>query len=166
MLFSDLSPLERWLAHEEGRRSDMHKCPAGYLSVGFGFNLEAHPDLQTVPRLMRWAKHGCDRAEAVELLRRRISEKRERLMRFSWFTDLSPARQAAIECMAYQLGVGGIENFRMMRQALQHGDYGIASVEMLDSKWALSDTPERAQRVAQVMDTGVLIDFPGEPAGW
>jgi lysozyme len=109
----------------------------------------------------QWIAH-----EAIRLLQCELRVNRRELERHTWFIRLSAIRQAAIENMAYQLGVTGVMRFRMMIRALRDGDHGNASLEMLDSKWATVDTPERAERVSQVMHTGKPIEWAGVPAGW
>ena len=56
--------------------------------------------------------------------------------------------------MGYQLGLNRLLGFKRMLAALERGDYRAASDEMLDSKWAISDTPARARRLAQMMLRG------------
>ncbi len=57
--------------------------------------------------------------------------------------------------MAFQLGVNGVANFKKMIAALIARDYAAAAREMLDSNWAKVQTPARAQRMAEMMRTGV-----------
>ena len=166
MLFSDLSPLEQWVAHEEGYKRELHLCPTGFLSIGLGYNIEAHVQSVNVQTMIRWAKEGCPHQEAVNLMRNELKTLRRALMRYEWFAWLSPARQSALECMVYQLGLEGTLAFSRMMRALRVRDYAAAAVEMLDSKWAQADSPTRAGRVAQVMQTGVAVEFAGTPAGW
>ena len=67
-----------------------------------------------------------------------------------WWSGLSVARAAALLNMAYQLGLGGLQKFRLMLWALREGDYDLASREALSSKWA-DQTPARAKRIAAVL---------------
>jgi len=64
---------------------------------------------------------------------------------------LSEKRQDILYEMCYQMGVQGVLGFKNMWIALESGDYREASIQMLDSKWAREDTPERALRLAQKM---------------
>lgn len=85
-------------------------------------------------------------------IRKRISQCEQR---FEWWHSIDDARQGVILCMAFQLGVNGVANFKRMGAALRIRDYITASIEMLDSDWARKQTPARAQRMAQVMRSGV-----------
>jgi lysozyme len=59
------------------------------------------------------------------------------------------AREVIIE-MVFQLGVGGVGKFKKMWEALRNKDYGEASFQMMDSRWA-KQTPNRAESLSKVM---------------
>lgn len=98
---------------------------------------------------------GITQEESRYLLRndiaRRIAECEQR---FEWWGLLDPVRQQVVVCMAFQLGTEGVSKFRRMIAGLKIRDYITASIEMVDSKWH-SDTPERCERMANIMRTGV-----------
>lgn len=73
--------------------------------------------------------------------------------RLPWWRGLDDARQGVILNMAFQLGVGGLLGFRTTLGLVQAGRYEDAAAQMLRSKWA-TQTPQRAQRVAEQMRTG------------
>ena len=52
--------------------------------------------------------------------------------------------------MVFQLGIGGVSKFKKMWEALSKGDYGEASVQMMDSRWA-KQTPKRAESLSAIM---------------
>lgn len=56
--------------------------------------------------------------------------------------------------IAYQMSVEGRLGFRRMLIALAVGDYQGAAMEMLDSKWARSDSSSRAERLVRMMREG------------
>ena len=129
--------LEMLVAADEGLRLMPYRCSAGVLTVGYG---TAFP---------------LTEYEAHLLLRHRLQgvlDQCER--RFPWWPKLSPARQQVVASMGYQLGLDGLLRFRRMLAALERGDYRAASDEMLDSKWAITDSPARARRLAQMMLRG------------
>lgn len=131
------TPLEQLVAADEGLRLMPYRCTAGVLTVGYG---TAFP---------------LTEQEAHLLLRHRLQlvlDQCER--RFSWWSKLSPARQQVVASMGYQLGISGLMGFRRMLAAIDAGNYRLASDEMLDSKWAISDSPARARRLAQMMTRG------------
>ena len=52
--------------------------------------------------------------------------------------------------MVFQLGIGGVSKFKKMWEALSKGDYGEASFQMMDSRWA-KQTPKRAESLSAIM---------------
>lgn len=98
---------------------------------------------------------GITEEEGRWLLQRRVIGLLQQLRdRFPWFKKISPVRQQVIICMAYQLGVNGVANFKRMCAALDARDYEVAAHEMLDSDWYRKDTAARAKRMADMMRLG------------
>lgn len=64
---------------------------------------------------------------------------------------LSERRQWVCIAMIYQMGFDGFLGFKETIKYLRKEDYVSASKEMLNSKWAKIDTPERALRMSEVM---------------
>lgn len=133
-----LKTIEEQLILHEGLRLKPYKCPAGYLTIGVGRNLETK---------------GISREEALFLLRNDIKEIERALSKYDWYTKLDPIRQKVLIDMCFNLGLAGLLQFRRMITALNLGDYETAADEMLASKWA-KQVGARAQRLAQMMRTG------------
>jgi lysozyme len=130
------------LTRDEGLRLKPYRCTAGKLTIGVGRNLE---DV------------GITKAEAEQLLANDISRVVVDIVkRIPWAMNLDDARFSVIHSMVFQMGIGGVMNFRKFLNALQMGDYTKASIEMMDSKWAQHDSPARAKRLAEVMRSGKL----------
>lgn len=68
-----------------------------------------------------------------------------------WVLDLSDVRQRVLTEMVFQMGVGGVGEFKHALSAMQAGDWQTAHDQMLDSKWAREDSPGRAHRLATMM---------------
>lgn len=65
-------------------------------------------------------------------------------------------RQAVLIEMAFQLGVRGLFNFKRMWKAIGKDDCDETIKEMLDSQWAKSDSPGRANELAmRFYDNGI-----------
>ena len=62
-----------------------------------------------------------------------------------------PSVLHVLTCMVFQMGLAGVGKFKKMLAALAINDYAEARKEMLDSKWAREDTPERALRLVNSM---------------
>lgn len=135
--------LVAWVAREEGFRAVPYVCPLGYLTVGYGFNLEA----------------GMTREEAALLLRHRLAVlARDLADRIPGWERLDEVRRGVLVAMAYQLGVNGLLKFRRALACVEVGRYEEAAEQLLRSKWA-QQTPARARRTAEAMRTG---RWPGE----
>lgn len=124
------------LIREEGDVPYAYKDHLGYWTIGVGFLIDKDKGGR-LPDAVRdfWLDHVLDEIEAG--LDRNIS----------WWRTLPEGAQRALMEMAYQLGIGGLLEFKNMLAALQKGDPDTAIKEALDSKWAKQDTPERAKRV-------------------
>lgn len=98
---------------------------------------------------------GITQDESRYLLRNRIQQREAQCAeRFDWWQSIDEVRRGVIVCMAFQLGTNGVANFKKMGAALRIRDYNTASMEALDSTWAVQ-TPARAQRMAKIMRSGL-----------
>jgi lysozyme len=135
-----MTPLEALVARHEGYRQHLYRCTSGKLTIGYGLNLEA----------------GLPEDEARLLMSYRLRKIRERLSRaFPWFDGLGQIRKDVLISMAYQMGLEGLFGFRKMLDAVEKKQWDRASYEMLDSRWAKEDTPERAKELSLMMKHGV-----------
>lgn len=131
--------IETLLEKHEGYRRHPYQCPAGYLTIGIGRNLEAI---------------GIRRHEALYLLREDIREFTSGIReRFPEFDTLDEIRRAVLVDMGFNLGIAGLFQFRRMFDALRAGDWDQAAVEMLASRWAVQ-VGRRATELAGMMRRG------------
>jgi len=136
---AEKTAFENQLAFDEGYRKFPYRCSAGRLTIGYGYNLDA----------------GMPEDEALVLMRYRIIKNYEEIRkRFPAFWSLSLARQHVLQNMAYQVGVEGLFKFTHLIAAVQAEDWDGAVSGMLQSKWARSDSPKRAERLAEMMRNG------------
>lgn len=129
---------------EEGWRERPYYCSEGYPTVGYGFKIGGKGD--PLPRFSLPRKAGD--AWLAELLDEVSAEVSEHMK-----TVTRAERRAIILSMCYQLGIKGCFAFTKMWAAIAEKDWQEAAKQMLDSKWA-RQTPERALRHAQVMESG------------
>lgn len=143
------------LRRDEGFRRKPYLCSAGYLTIGYGWNLEAHP----VPynQLVRFVKQGINRREAdlnlIDHLNDCIADAGRH---FAWYSALAkadPVRRDVILNMLFNLGINRFLGFRNTLKALARGDYSTAAKEMQDSKW-YRQVKGRAVRLVAMMETG------------
>ena len=91
--------------------------------------------------------------EELEVLFDKDFEKGWELMiRFCSVNNLNVSEEAQeVLCeMIFQMGYSGVGKFKNMIKALQNKEYKVASIEMLDSRWA-KQTPNRASELSQHM---------------
>jgi len=130
---------KKLIVKHEGLQLKAYVCPAGYLTIGYGRNLQTN---------------GISKEEAECLLKNDLVNIKLSLVdEIDFFIDLDEVRQAVLVDMAYQLGVKGLLSFRKFLGYLKIKDYLKASYEMLDSKWA-TQTPTRAQELSQIIKKG------------
>lgn len=138
---SNIEILAETIIKDEGMRLKPYRCTAGKLTIGVGRNIE---------------DNGISEGEALILLSNDITACiREVSSLFGkHFSLLTQPRQNVLINMAFQLGITRLRKFKKLRKAIANYDYDEASKEMLDSKWAKLQTPERANRLAEEMRKG------------
>ena len=127
--------IEQLKVHE-GYKSKVYKCTAGVDTIGVGFAIK---DLEL-------SEDVCDLilTEKLEALEERFEKK------FNWFkTSLVEVRNVMLN-MAYQLGFRGFCKFKKTIGYLEDTEWGKASEEMLDSRWA-KQTPNRAKELSEII---------------
>ena len=157
---------------EEGRRHSVYLCTAGKQTVGVGFNLD---DFQ-IPDIVLdfWRVDNEDRMlklrRSAEIDYRFISDEVidfwlkyiinklvNKLVEHEWFNKLDENRRVVLVDMSFQLGLNGMLRFVKMINALRAEHWHEAAAELLDSLYASEDqTPERAQRNAEILRSGEL----------
>ena len=127
------------IKREEGDKAEMYKCPAGYWTIGAGINLER----QEMPQVVRdiWLGIIVDRLDAE--------------LESSWLPYNGDPENCDVDFilfdMAYQMGVTGLMKFKKMLAAIAIEDYDTAADELLNSKYAREDSPNRAKRNADIL---------------
>lgn len=134
---------------EEGFRSRVYYCTAGYPTIGIGWKIgskgQSLDDFKTI-RVCRTAARA-QLADEVGIIERALYNK------IDCFKLLNRNRQMALISMAYQMGITGLLKFKKMIAALEAGDYGKAAVEAMNSRW-YEQTPVRASRHANTIELG------------
>ena len=121
------------IKENEGFVGTVYKDTLGFDTIGYGTKLPLNED------------------EAELLLRKRLTDKIKEIEAKEPFINKLPLeKQKVIIEMTYQMGVNGVLKFKKMWEALKEYDYERASVEMLDSRWAMQ-TPNRANKLSDLM---------------
>lgn len=124
---------------DEGVRDRLYKDSVGILTLGVGHNVEQKP----LP------------GAVIDLLLELDMDDAERDVRtfIRNFDELSPARQAVLVNMAFNLGAVRFGGFHRFMAAVMAGDWDVAAEEMLNSSWA-GQVGARATRLAEHMRSG------------
>ena len=136
----DLSNLKKQIALHEGYEPHVYKCPNGYDTIGYGFAIK---DLY------------MDEDVANLILVRKIRGILERIKGNedwnSWFWDKPQSIQEVLINMIFQIGFSGVRKFKKTIQYIKDDNFLMAGEEMLDSKWARSDSPNRARELSEIV---------------
>lgn len=144
------SNLVRQLRGDEGSSATAYKDSLGLWTIGVG-------------RLIDPSKPGAGLrpAEIDMLLANDVQDRVLALAKaLPWMIDLDEARQGVLLNMSFQMGVAGLLGFARTLSMVRAGQYSEAATAMMQSKWA-QQTPNRADRLAQQMRTGVWQFAPG-----
>ena len=136
-----LADMEALLEQQEGFRANPYRDSRGFLTIGFGTNLDA----------------GITREQAEALMDCQLAANEAALQAYPWFAGLDEVRRGVIENMSYNLGVGGVLGFTDMIAAIEAKDWPEAAHQMRASDWRVQ-VGERALVLARIMETGVMPD--------
>ena len=119
----------------EGFRSKVYKCTQGYDTIGYGFavkDLVLDKDIE-------------------QILTRKVYDLVCKIQdKFKWFDKLPQEAADVVVNMCYQIGLSGFSKFKKTIALLKKHKFKAASVEMLDSRWALQ-TPNRAEELSHIL---------------
>ena len=119
---------------EEGYRSSVYLDTLEKPTIGYGFLIDSLELQEDICQMILMRK--------LEKLIKTIK------FNFKWFDDMPEKVQDVVINICYQLGVSGFSKFKKTIQFMKNKQWDKASVEMLDSKWAREQTPQRALRLS------------------
>lgn len=134
----DLAALEQQLIRSEGARLKLYTDTVGKVSIGVGRNL---------------TDCGISKNELFYLLRNDIAACVADCRTFAWFEDLNDVRQRAVVELRFMLGPSRLRLFKTTLSNIAHGEYLLASANLLRSKLAMQ-VGQRASRIAKMIETG------------
>jgi len=137
----DIDALKQALLRDEALRTYAYQDSMGFWTIGVGRNID------------RRGK-GITPAEALYLLDNDIKDVMAQLdAAFPWWKGLDPVRQGALANMCFNLGLGGLRQFKNFLGALENGNYEAAANEMEDSLW-YRQVGARAHRLVEMIRKG------------
>lgn len=150
----DTNDMVQRLVMHEGCELMPYKCPAGYLTIGVGRNLETNPLTEEEKKVCGDYMRGITKNAAFYLLRNDIERvKRECSKNIPFFNALDAERRYCLIDMCFNLGIKGLLKFKNMLSAMGVGNWNVASSECLNSNYA-KQTGQRARRIANTIKTG------------
>ena len=128
------------IKRHEGLRLKPYVCTQGKTSIGYGRNL---------------ADVGISKAEAEMMLKTDIARIVCEFYKLPLpvIKNCNKARRRVLCEMVFQLGLGGVLKFKRMLSAIEQSNFGLASIEMIDSKW-YDQTPNRVEELAEIIRRG------------
>jgi lysozyme len=141
------------LKRHEGVRKKPYKCPAGFLTVGVGWNIDANPLPKDIAAYLK--KNGEITDDMVDRLLF-ISVGAATLNCYGLFPDFenfTENRQMALIDFVFQLGGAGAAKFVNSIAMINTGRWEDAAENMMKSAWA-KQTPKRAAEITQMIEEG------------
>lgn len=115
-----------------------------------GFVNHVYQDSKGIDTIGYGTKMPLTQEECLMILQHRLQDKVKELQNAKAFiVELPDNVQNVLYEMAYQMGVNGLLKFKNTWKYLEEWDFKSASVEMLDSKWAKIDSPNRAKKLSE-----------------
>jgi lysozyme len=159
--------VEELLLKHEGYKEYPYKDTKGKLTVGIGRNITDRP---ITPKEVSYliVKNKITQSEgnninvenrvslhaAKALLEEDVKSLINKMnVSVPCFKNLDMVRQAVLIDMAYNMGMGGLLEFKRTLAAVKDGNYKDAAKDMLESQWSLQ-VKERATELAKMMKTG------------
>lgn len=129
------------IMYDEGVRTRSYQDTKGYWTIGVGHMLGNSPVYSNI----EWDIPKIILVLLTDLNSSIFHVKNQ----INVFDSLSENRQRVLVNMMFNLGPNKFAGFKKMVKAINRNDYHSAYKEMLDSKWAMYDVPNRARRLAQ-----------------
>jgi len=136
----DLDNLKEMIAKHEGYEPRVYKCTNGYDTIGYGFAIKDLYMDEEIANLI------LDKKIRGLLARIEGNDDWD-----SWFFDKPEIVQDVLVDMIFQIGFSGVRKFKKTIQYIKDDNFLLASEEMLDSKWARSDSPNRAKELSDII---------------
>ena len=136
----DLDNLKEMIAKHEGYEPRVYKCTNGYDTIGYGFAIKDLYMDEEIANLI------LDKKIRGILAKIEGNEDWD-----EWFWGKPEGIKEVLVNMIYQIGFSGVRKFRKTIQYIKEDKLLLASEEMLDSKWARSDSPNRAKELSDIL---------------
>jgi len=134
----DKDVLLNYIEKNEGYKSRVYKDHLGHETIGIGFKLN---------------ELDLSKNESLSILNRKINQLDIILhQKYKWWKNANQSVKIVVFDMCYQMGPYGFSKFKKMIGHIENKDYKNASKELLDSKYAKEQTPNRAKRNSKILE--------------
>lgn len=144
-----------YIKTNEGYRDTIYNDTKGLKTIGYGFNLTDTETARLLPYEVVSGKRKITREEADLVFSKRLNIAMKDAISFMGgqenYANLTDSQKKGLIDMAYNLGLTRLNKFEKLREALFNGDKLRAKDEVLDSKYAREDVPNRALKNANLM---------------
>lgn len=134
----NLQNAKELIIKHEGWRAKPYTCPAGKLTIGYGFNIQD----EGLPKMV--ADYWLDHLLKVQF----IPFLQKIFVKYEYFSE---NRKSALLSMAYNIGETRFLEFRKMIKAINDDSWSLAATEAANSKWARYDAPKRALEIVKLL---------------
>ncbi len=120
----------------------------GNKTVGYGFKMDGDA-AKYIPLAVKQGRRAMTEAEMTDTFNKIYPNAIARAEKFAGpaWSSLSPNQQKVLADMSYQME-NHLNGFHNLKAAIQSGHFSTAAKEILDSKYARKDAPERAKQNA------------------
>jgi lysozyme len=123
------------LMRDEGFRERVYRCSAGKQTIGYGWNIDDQPISRLSAQMIL--------ADQIDTVTQELNDA------LPWWETLPDNAKLGLANMAFNLGLTRLLKFKKMLAALEAHDFGTATLEALESKWA-RQVGSRALRIADL----------------
>lgn len=141
----------------EGFVPKVYKCPAGFNTIGYGYNIDANPLNDQQKKLLN-EDGTISKENAYALLFDSITKYESDARELIDFDYLNDARKALAIDLVYNLGKKGFEKFRATRGFINMGDYNNAWKALKASMW-FKQVGNRGIRNCAILRDGVIYTY-------
>jgi len=121
----------------EGFRSAKYTDSRGFLTIGYGFNVDA----------------GISEYAASCLLDAQVHEAEADVSNFDWYASLDAVRQSVLVELAFNMGIRKLQGFPKMLDACSRLDWATAGNELRNSAW-FAEVGQRGPLLVRLLTNG------------
>jgi lysozyme len=148
-----MNALRKLIKRHEGLSLIPYKCPAGFKSIGWGWNVDSHPLPPDINAHLK-ARGSITKTMCEELLdlaiQRSINDCRRLYPKYDTFSE---NRRNALADMMYNMGLTTLSKFRISNRFVNDEMWQEAADNFAMSKWA-KQVKGRATEVLEMLRKG------------